>query len=201
MNQASSRVIFIIRHGEKPPDLPVKAPPFGVDLCGSSNDHSLTTVGWQRAGALATLFAPFEASLRPGLLTPTQLISPDYGDSRSTAEHRTYETIFPLGQRIKLPIENPYKEGCEVDLATTVSEAKTGVTLICWEHQAIPTIAKHISPVENESDIPSKWPGARFDVVWSFVYTNGCTYQFSQVPQMLLAGDSDSKIPVSQPEL
>src|SRR6478672_8454354 len=54
--------IYLIRHGEKPADPPASplgapaaasGPPFGVDIDGNQNEHSLLPRGWQRCGALA----------------------------------------------------------------------------------------------------------------------------------------------------
>jgi hypothetical protein len=190
MSDAKARAIFIIRHGEKPPDPP---PPYGVDITGVRDEHSLVALGWQRAGALATLFAPFGGHLRPGLQTPGQLISPQY--TKSISAHRTYQTIYPLSQLAGVSIESPYPEGQEQELGETVAAATSGVTLICWEHHALPTIAEHIGPLAAGTKIPKTWPGKRFDVVWCFVReASASEYVFSQVPQMLLDGDSHTSI-------
>lgn len=193
--QTSARTIFITRHGEKPADPPAPPPPYGVDLQGNQDAHSLLARGWQRAGGLAALFAPFGGGLRAGLLTPGQLISPNYGSPTTTAEHRTYQTIYPLSQLIGVTIENPYAEGSEAELGQTVAAASSGVTLICWEHQAIPAIANSILPIAAGTVIPQSWPGARFDVVWSFTFNIASeVYEFGQIRQMLLYGDIDTPI-------
>ena len=198
--QSPPRTIFISRHGEKPADPPAQPPPFGVDLDGNEDGHSLLPLGWQRAGALATLFAPFGGVLRTGMLTPAQLISPDYGSTAKTAEHRTYQTIYPLSQLVDVPIENPFAEGSEAELGKMVAAVSTGTTLICWEHKAIPTIANNILPIANGTVIPQTWPGERFDVVLAFSFDpDSASYEFDQIPQMLLAGDSDTPIPPSAP--
>lgn len=185
----SARVIFVIRHGEKPPLLP---PPSGVELDGTHDEHSLLPLGWQRAGALATLFAPYDGHLREGLAAPDELISPQY--PKGIATHRTYETIYPLSQLVGVAIANPYPEGAEARLAQTLAAATKGVTLVCWEHHAIQKIAENIMP---DTTFP-KWPADRFDVVWSFVRVSSSPgYVFSQVPQMLLAGDRDTAIKIT----
>jgi hypothetical protein len=190
MSDAPARAIFIIRHGEKPSNTP---PPYGVDITGVHNGHSLLALGWQRAGALATLFAPSAGHPCKGLEKPAQLISPQYSTSIPT--HRTYQTIYPLSQLIGVTIENPYPEGQESTLGETVAAATSGVTLICWEHHALPKIAESIGPVAGGTKIPKTWPGNRFDVVWCFVReASTSAYVFSQVPQMLLDGDSKSPI-------
>jgi hypothetical protein len=102
-----ARTIFIIRHGEKPGDPP---PPNGVDVNGDRDDHSLAPVGWQRAGGLVRLFAPFGEVGRKGIVTPGELFSPGYGSLEKTAAERTYQTILPLSQLLKLTIDNSYSE-------------------------------------------------------------------------------------------
>src|SRR5438552_644690 len=133
---SSARTIFIIRHGEKPETPKSREKPlvpFGVDLDGLYNVHSLLPLGWQRAGALATLFAPHDGHYRPGFMRPTQLIAPAY--STDELVERTHETILPLSLVLELEIESPFAEGHEHKLGKTVAASQAGVTLICWEHK------------------------------------------------------------------
>ena len=192
------RTIFIIRHGEKPPapNPSSTAPTIGIDVDGNPDSSSLTPLGWQRAGALATLFSPYGGQLRAGVLTPTELFSPSY--PKGAPGHRTHDTIFPLSQLLPSVTfdDTTYAEGDEKWLAKAVAAQTTGVTLICWEHSHIPTIANHIVGKANESEIPQKWPGDRFDVIWAFTPSSSGGYSFTQLPQMLLFGDSTSVIPV-----
>ncbi len=82
--------IYVIRHGEKPADPPTgkhaqsPSPPYGVDIDGNQNAHSLLPRGWQRSGALAVLFDPTIGALQAGLRTPTALYSPSYAESPSS---------------------------------------------------------------------------------------------------------------------
>jgi hypothetical protein len=188
--------IYVIRHGEKPADPPtptaVPAPPFGVDFDGNQSIHSLLPRGWQRSGALVVLFAPALGPLQAGLRTPATLLSPDYGKPDKTRGHRTYETIQGLSGRLSVPINSPFAEGQESALASAVVADNSGVVLICWEHQHIPAIATAL-PTVSGTQIPTAWPGDRFDVIWSFTLQPGASsteYVFSQIPQQLLAGDT-----------
>jgi broad specificity phosphatase PhoE len=182
MLSGMNRSIFIIRHGEKP------SPGHGVDAAGEHDKHSLVPLGWQRAGALATLFA----GTRAAFPEPTQLIAPRY--AKHPSRERTHQTITPLAALLGLEIKSPYEKGREKKLAGKVAEATSGVTLICWEHDHIPAIAENI-PTPPGTVIPASWPGARFDVVWCFARdTASGLYEFSQVPQMLLHGDCDTPI-------
>jgi hypothetical protein len=186
----SPRTIFVIRHGEKPPDEP---PPHGVDADGDHDPHSLVPRGWQRAGALVTLFAPCLGQFRPGLRTPTQLIAPNY--DKAAENERTHQTILPLSDRLKLAIESDIAEGHEHKLGKKLAEARDGVTLVCWEHKHIPAIATAICP---NGSIPSTWPDERFDVVWSFTRDPATgAYAFEQIPQLLLHGDVSDPIAAS----
>jgi hypothetical protein len=198
-------VIYIIRHGEKPADPPPQAPgqappppvaPFGVDDQGNQDAHSLLPRGWQRSGALAVLFDPAAGPLRAGLQTPTALLSPSYGDPGKTAAHRTYQTIQGLSGRLGLAIVSAFAEGQEPQLAASVVSGYSGVVLICWEHDHIPALASSLPAVPG-TVIPQQWPGGRFDVIWTFTLVQGAApvqYSFSQVPQQLLSGDTDTVI-------
>jgi hypothetical protein len=199
-------VIYVIRHGEKPADpppqvagqpLPASAPPFGVNDQGIQDAHSLLPRGWQRSGALAVLFDPATGPRQAGLVTPTALLSPSYGDPDKTAAHRTYQTIQGLSGRLGLPIVSAFAEGQEPQLAASVVSSYPGVVLICWEHDHIPALAASL-PATPGTAVPQQWPGDRFDVIWIFTLTQtapSVQYTFSQVPQQLLSGDTATVIP------
>jgi hypothetical protein len=95
-------------------------------------------------------------------------------------------------RRLGVPINSPFAEGQESALASAVVADYSGVVLICWEHQHIPAIATAL-PTVSGTQIPTAWPGDRFDVIWSFTLQPGASpaeYAFSQIPQQLLAGDT-----------
>jgi hypothetical protein len=189
---ASPEVIYIIRHAEKP----LKPPLSGVDFAGSQNEHSLLPRGWQRSGALAALFHPDFGPVRAGLRTPTTLIAPSWGHPGKTAAHRSYQTIQGLSESLGLPIACQFAQGQEQELAGNVVRHGSGVVLICWEHHHIPVIASAL-PVASGTVIPQKWPGGRYDVIWTFTLDPGSDpvrYTFGQVPQQLLAGDAGTVI-------
>jgi hypothetical protein len=199
-------VIYIIRHGEKPADPPPVAPgqsppppvaPFGVDDQGVQDAHGLLPRGWQRSGALAVLFDPARGPLQAGLFTPAALLSPSYGSPGKTTAHRTYQTVQGLSERLGLPIASAFAEGQEPQLAVSVVSGYSGIVLICWEHDHIPALASSL-PTMLGTAIPQKWPGDRFDVIWTFTLVPGAApaqYTFGQHPQQLLSGDTDTVIP------
>jgi hypothetical protein len=194
----SPDVIYVIRHAEKP----LKPPLSGVDFAGGQNEHSLLPRGWQRSGALAALFHPDFGPMRAGLRTPTVLVAPSWGHPGKTAAHRSYQTIQGLSDRLGVPITSEFAQGEEQQLADNLVSSCDGVVLICWEHDHIPVIASSL-PVVDGTVIPRKWPGDRYDVLWTFSLVPGsgpARYTFGQVPQQLLAGDAATIIPASADE-
>ena len=193
---------MVIRHAEKPIS-GIK----GVTTSGSTSKESLIVLGWQRAGALAVLFDPFNGALQnSGLATPNALFAAGFkvsnkdttavsptspANSTDSKSMRPSETIIPLSQRLQLVINEKYGKD-SIDAMVAEATSQTGTVLICWQHQDIPTIAQQINP---NGSYPTKWPGDRYDVVWVFDLDESTgEYTFSQVPQNLLAGDLNTVI-------
>lgn len=185
----SASKVMIIRHAEKP-----VGQINGIDESGNQDPNSLIPQGWQRAGALIPLVA---SSFGP-LPTPSHLFAPNLFGGGSK---RPFETITPLAAKLGITM-NATPGGVSpgqyapADFARMVPDALAcpGVVLIAWEHEFIPSIANLI--LGNSTTVPQAWPGARFDVVWTFdlnLATN--TYTFNQAPQLLLQGDLPSPIP------
>jgi hypothetical protein len=198
--------IMIIRHAEKPP---IKPPPSGINVDGQTDKYSLIVRGWQRAGALVNYFAPQQGAQfhNPSIATPqfiyaskieTKASKPtaSKGKKIGSKSQRPQETVTPLIKMLgtKASVNFTFDKGDEKHLAKSALACK-GVVLICWEHQDIPAITKHL-PVSPQTPAPTKWPvdkqgEGRFDVVWVFeLDTASSTYNYSYVPQCLLAGDS-----------
>lgn len=185
--------IMIIRHAEKPTQNP---PTNGVDINGDINKDSLIPQGWQRAGALATLFAPSRGPLQhPNLATPKFIYATTSPDP--TEGNRPEQTVTPLAAKLHKQPNFNFKKGKEAKLAEAALSCD-GVVLISWPHGRIPTLAKQIPLSRHSKPIPKgKWPSNRFDVVWVFDYDTRSKkggYIFSQVPQLLLDGDSSKPI-------
>jgi hypothetical protein len=76
--------------------------------------------------------------------------------------------------------------------------AKSGVVLICWQHEGIPLIGQALLSQTGTTGIsvPATWPsgrqGARYDLIWMFSRPSGSgtITAFTQVAQMLLPGDA-----------
>jgi hypothetical protein len=186
--------ILIIRHAEKP-ELGGDA---GIDGAGLADPKSLTPRGWQRAGAWAELFAP--SLMQPAALPcPTAIyasapashsdIAAGNGGSRS---RRPLETVTPLAAKLGIEVNLGFGKGREGDLAASITKL-TGVTLVCWQHEDIVSIAVAIA---TDNDIKNlTWPGDRFNVIFRLTRPDdGVSWNFDQVVPVMLTGDSAKAI-------
>jgi hypothetical protein len=80
----------------------------------------------------------------------------------------------------------------KADLQPLIDDVTTrdGTVLVAWEPQLIPSI---VELLPNAPKVPQHWPGDRFDIVW-VLDRAGAGWSFSQILQLLLAGDSSSPI-------
>lgn len=180
--------IMIIRHAEKPQG---NGEPAGVSENGVEDPKSLTVRGWQRAGALACLFARQPEALDPGLAIPHTIVASEHSPDQGS--QRPLQTILPLARRLQIEPRTFKKD--KLEQAAAAAQASAGIVLISWQHEDIHAIAQ-LLPCTNSTTIPQTWPGDRFDVVWVFDLdpTSG-SYRFSQVTQRLLDGDQPNPIP------
>jgi len=184
--------IMVIRHAEKPP---ADGPPLGVTIGGENDPDSLTVRGWQRAGALACLFAPARGPFQDAALaTPGTIFASQTPPTKGS--RRPPETITPLAERLGIVPTTLEKD--KVKNLVKNAKATEGIVLISWQHEDIPAIAELI--LGDATTVPRTWPGTRYDVIWVFDRDLAAnTHRFSQVPQCLLAGDSPEPIAVAGP--
>ncbi|MEC3917596.1 hypothetical protein [Nocardia sp. CDC160] len=181
--------IMIIRHAEKPTG---SGKPYGITADGEQDEESLTVRGWTRAGALVELFDPWNsdgspASLRPGLLRPAAIYASDPG---SHGSKRPEQTVTPLAAALNVKIDARFPKGQEAQLVAALSGV-AGPVLISWQHENIGAILAQLSGIAPAP--PKSWPDDRFDIVYVLT-RNGTGWTFTQVPQMLIAGDSPAPI-------
>jgi hypothetical protein len=180
----SASKIMLIRHAEKPDH-----GSGGIDVTGRPDDADLSVLGWQRAGALAVLFAPGAAGFAdPGLATPAAIFAAA-GD-RPNHSRRSHSTIVPLAHKLGLTEDVRFYKGQEQAVAHAAL-ASDGVVLIAWEHKLLPLIGHVI--MGDTTTCPAAWPSDCFDVIWLFDRT-AAGWCFQQRPQRLLAGDRASVI-------
>lgn len=210
--------IMVIRHAERP-DVYEGGQYDGVsptgDVCGDDAKKHLTTLGWQRAGALITLFAPPWGPRHPALATPDFLFASNPTGALDAAtddvpgggpSQRPAETLIPLSKRLGLTTNAHYDKNHYSEMVSDAL-ACDGVVLIAWQHEDIPLqnkagapglsqcILQQTNTTDNRLRIPSSWPkgpqGARYDLIWVFDRPTGLgsIASFTLVPQVLLAGD------------
>jgi hypothetical protein len=180
---APTRIMFI-RHAEKPGQ-PANGGD-GVTVDGKQDDESLTVRGWQRAGALAKFFSS-QPPMRPNIIFAA-------GVGHGSKSERPSETVTPLAQLLDIfETDSFVTTHLKSDLQQLIDDVMSskGIVLVAWQHELIPNL---VGLLPNAPDVPQKWPGDRFDMVWVFDPA-GTGWAFSQVPQLLLVGDV--KTPIS----
>ena len=221
MTTQTIQTIMIIRHAEKPGSYTF-APPLlptqtyqGFDLVGdtdpTSQGDSLISMGWARAGGLIRLFA----SPTSPLVTPDCIYTSSPGEDADTGKahsQRPYQTTLPLAAMLNFDqttFDSTFSKKHFPDMVTAALKQSQSNVLICWQHEDILTSTKSDPPNhsivdellrQTKSDptnlnLPKNpWPGSRFDMVLVFTrdIATGHLTSFSQVPQMLLPGDSST---------
>ena len=219
MANTGATKIMVIRHAEKPGTYggqQYNGVNANGSTCGDAGAEDLVTLGWQRAGALVTLFAPPWGPKTPTLATPQYLYaaSPDSksdpADKKSKEpSQRPYETLFPVAAALGLTINKHFKKK---DFNDMVKDAvvQQGVVLVCWQHEDIPLedesgghgishyILKETGTTQN-LNVCETWPKgangvARYDLVFVFDRPSGSgpVTAFTLYPQRLLAGDGST---------
>jgi hypothetical protein len=179
---------MLMRHAEKPAK---DGAPHGVTLEGERSKESLEPRGWQRAGALANLFAPTDGHMQNSSLVKPRFL---YASKplRRKGSQRPMETITPLAEKLALQINLHYERS---DVEGVVDEvlSRRGPVLMCWQREYIPEIASYI--LDTDKGVPELWPEDRFDLIWVFdLDLRSNRYKFKQIPQRLLMGDSTAPI-------
>lgn len=176
--------VMIIRHAEKP-----AGSTKGVLPSGDSDSDSLVVQGWTRAGALDRLFAPSGGAPPATLATPSAIYA---ADPKSDASKRPDQTVSVLAAKLGIQVATDFTKSSIKDLVkAAIASAGSGAVLIAWQHQDIPSIVGEFPEVSPTP--PSSWPDSRFDIVF-VLDRSGSGWRFSQVPQLLLQGDSSDPI-------
>jgi broad specificity phosphatase PhoE len=176
--------VLIIRHAEKPPD--------------EDKSVHLSERGEKRARALHELF---EASPgRPDPFPPPDFI---FATHPSEASRRPVETVTPLAGKLKLPINDTFRNHLLEPDSAGGKDRKKGIldlsrelfsdkryqgktVLISWHHGTIPHLARAL----KAADAPRDWDHNTFDRVWQITYDDKGNTTFTDRPQRLLAGDA-----------
>lgn len=142
--------IMIVRDAEKPADPDVRPQIDGVAADGSPKAEELIVRGWQRSGGLGRLFAPRDRRfVDPHLATPQAIFASKVG--HHSASLRPQRTVLEWANVVGLKLNTQHKKDDFVEM-TTAAVAASGVVLVAWEHQDIPSIGNRI--VANSSAVP-----------------------------------------------
>jgi hypothetical protein len=125
------------------------------------------------------LFAPRHGEPKTSLARPAAIYAASHAGDGS---RRPIQTVTPLAEWLELPVHSKWGPGAEDELARDLAE-RTDPVLVAWHHEAIPKLVKALGYIA----VP-EWPDDRFDVVWTLTRV-GAEWRFTQVPQLLLAGD------------
>ncbi len=160
--------IILLRHGEKPP---------------LETSVHLSERGQARARALVEFLS--NATLLGTNGPPAALFAPEF--TRRGHGIRPYETLLPLAQSLRLPVQTPYRSTAYAALAKRILKdpALDGKTVVvCWVHDYLPDFAKALGVKPN----PPPWKGSVYDRVWVITYDRHRA-RLTDLPQKLL-GDS-----------
>jgi len=146
------KLVFIIRHGEKPGDPAVD---------NDADGPSLSTRGHERAAALA-------------INIPATLPKPDFllATQQSKHSNRPVETITPLAKALGLEINSKHGDDDYAIVANDILHHPKYAgknVFICWHHGKIPKLAEAL----GVSNPINPWPGNVFDRVWKIDYSKG----------------------------
>jgi len=168
--------LILLRHAEKPsPDGRIR----GVDAAGRPDENELSVRGWQRAGALARLFAPGGGDFG----VPQALFAG--GPTAARPSRRSVSTLEPLARRLGLELDVSFERGREAELAAALAR-RDRLSLVAWDHRGLCRIAQAL--IGDRA--PQRWPESCFDRFWLFTRA-GADWQFEQRPQALLDGDDE----------
>jgi hypothetical protein len=208
--------IMVIRHAEKPGSYNgaqyAEVNNLGT-VAGIDGAKHLVTLGWERAGALVTLFAAPRGPKAP-LATPQFLFAsnptakPPDDIKDEGPSNRPYETLIPLAAKLGLRPNVSYGKSHYANMVAAAL-ACDGMVLIAWQHEDIPLTTASGGPGISQEiltqtgvlgdptklGVPTSWPvgptGARYDLVFVFDRPSGSgpIAGFTLFPQQLLAGD------------
>jgi len=169
------KVIYLIRHGEKPGDALTESEDDGVHL---------SEAGRCRAAALAWQKDRLFGGNVDGLVAAAP----------SRHSRRCVETATPLARALGLKLKR--KWACEeVHRAVVALLGKgkyRGKTLvICWHHEELPSLISAlggsvaVQPIQD-----GQWQGHRFDRIIKLTFNADATVTTESLPQGLLFGDT-----------
>ena len=105
----------------------------------------------------------------------------------SKQSNRPVETITPLADALKLPIDSKFMDDDYPVAGEALLSGKYAgkVVLVAWHHGTLAEFAGAL----GVKPAPEKWPETQFDRVWRIDFRDGAAV-LRDLPQELLGGDS-----------
>lgn len=208
--------VMLVRHAEKPG---IRGePPMGFDEEGRLDPHSLTIHGWQRAGALISIFEHPRAGSNidpPSVIYAAKRVYEGEGKERlpetkqrPDEEHlgaRAYQTVLPLAKRLNLdkdPMEQfglddvpraDHTAGTSIQASSPADDAPLIRAIKAAEGPVLISWEhKRITDIVlalQSSAAPIYWDGKRFDMIWILTPRDD-KYELAVEVQNLLPGDA-----------
>jgi hypothetical protein len=141
IHSASAQTIVLIRHGEKP-----------------KKGDNLNCRGINRSLALVDVL-----HTRFGI--PEAIYVPSLSRKDNTKHARMFQTILPFASKYNLPVNSGFRVADTAELAEAARK-KTGVVIIVWEHNQLPSIARCLGVTEKSLE----WSDDDFDSMWVVTY-------------------------------
>jgi hypothetical protein len=161
--------VVLLRHAEEP-----------------TSGDTLSEQGFNRADAYVPYFTQSPAPFQ--MLEPVALYA--QCSSKNHTSTRPVQTISALANIWEVPFYVRYTAGDYKDMVTEVMNTtsyNSKMVMICWEHDHLSDIAKAFG-VNN----PPSWDDSVFDRVWVINFSGDTVSSFSNLPEMLMYGDSTS---------
>lgn len=163
---AKPSAVFMIRHGEKPPDGP-----------------DLSEAGWARARALPEIFSRPEFAAYGAPACVVGMAAKKYDGSV-----RALQTLKYVSEKFNVPLTGAYNKDQSQSMVNFVMNSPQcdgHLVVIAWEHNGLEDIAFlfGVRPKPN-------WPGGAYDRIW-FLQPTEAGVSFTDLPQRLMPGDTD----------
>ncbi len=169
---ARPKAVVLLRHVEEPKD--------------DALNH-LSEIGYARAQLLPKLFKTHPALKDLG--TPVALFGA--GAKNKDSSIRSIETLVPLSQDLKIPINDSFKRDDFLALSEDIKHNPlfdNKVVVVVWQHKILTDIAAKIGLKK-----PPLYPSGQYDRLWIITYDGGKKGDkavLQDLPQKLLPGDS-----------
>lgn len=162
--------IIIMRHAEKPET--------GTELSQAGHERSLLLPAFFESNEILKEFGK-----------PVAI----YAAAPRTEKHsiRSIQTVMPLATNLNLQINQQYTKNDLVGLVDDImkhSDWPNQSIVICWNRAGIPILARLFGILESSSI----WPANVYDRVWVIRSEQGKAVSFLDIPQKLMATDSQT---------